>query len=87
MPIDTLIQFVTQGMLLCLGVSLPPVIVAALVGLAVSFLQAITSMQDQTLPHAAKLIAVTITIAVAAPLACASIMHFADDVMNRALPQ
>jgi type III secretion protein S len=87
MPIDTLIQFASQGMLLCLGVSLPAVIVAALVGLGVSFLQAITSMQDQTLPHAAKLIAVTITIVVVAPVSCAAILRFASEMMTQALPQ
>ena len=68
MPLDTLIQFTTQGMLLCLTVSLPVVIVAGLVGLGVSFLQAITSMQDQSISHAIKLIAVTITIVIVAPL-------------------
>ncbi|CAB3764355.1 type III secretion system export apparatus subunit SctS [Paraburkholderia humisilvae] len=87
MSIDTLIQFATRGMLLCLSVSLPAVMVAALVGLAVSFLQAITSMQDQTLPHAAKLIAVTVTIMIVAPVSCAAVLRFASDMMNQALPQ
>ena len=86
MDIDSLIRYTTEGMLLCLTVSLPPVIVAAVVGLGVSFLQAITSMQDQTLSHAVKLIAVTVVIVVAAPLSCAAILHFANEMMQAAVP-
>ncbi|AXE96575.1 type III secretion system export apparatus subunit SctS [Paraburkholderia sp. 22099] len=87
MDIDTLVRFTTQGMLLCMYVSLPIVIVAALVGLAVSFLQAITSMQDQTLSHGVKLIAVTIAIVIAAPFSAAAILHFANEIMHTAVPQ
>lgn len=86
MDTDTLVRFTTQGMLLCLTASLPPVIVAAVVGLGVSFLQAITSMQDQTLSHAVKLIAVTVTIVVAAPLSCAAVLHFANEILQAAVP-
>ena len=87
MDIDTLVRFTTQGMLLCVYVSLPIVIVAALVGLAVSFLQAITSMQDQTLSHGVKLIAVTVAIVIAAPFSAAALLHFANEIMHTAVPQ
>lgn len=87
MPLDTLIQFTTQGMLLCLTVSLPAVVVAALAGLAVSFLQAITSMQEQSVPTAAKLIAVILTIVIAAPFACSAVLHYANEMMRTVLPQ
>jgi type III secretion protein S len=86
MDVDTLVRFTTQGMLLCLTVSLPIVIVAAVVGLGVSFLQAITSMQDQTLSHAVKLIAVTVALVIAAPLSCAAVLHFANEIMQAAVP-
>lgn len=87
MEIDTLVRITMQGMLLCLYISLPIVIVAAVVGLGVSFLQAITSMQDQTLSHAVKLIAVTIAIVIAAPISSAALLHFANEVMRTAIPQ
>ncbi|MCA8023433.1 type III secretion system export apparatus subunit SctS [Burkholderia metallica] len=82
MNIDSLVHAASQGMLLCLTVSLPFVIAAAAVGLVVSFLQAVTSLQDQTLPFAAKLIAVTIVLVIAAPLSCAAILHFANTLMQ-----
>ena len=87
MPLDTLIQLTSQGMLLCLMVSLPVVVVAGLVGLGVSFLQAITSMQDQSISHAVKLVAVTVTIVIAAPFACAAVLHFANQILGAVLPQ
>jgi type III secretion protein S len=84
--IDSLVHAATQGMLLCLTVSLPVVIAAAAVGLAVSFVQAITSLQDQTLPFAIKLIAVTIVLLIVAPLSCTAILHFANEMMRTAFP-
>ena len=87
MDLDNLVQLTSRAMLLCLTVSLPVVIVAGLVGLGVSFLQAITSMQDQSISHAIKLIAVTITIVIVAPLSCAAVLHFANEMMRTVLPQ
>ncbi|QGZ65827.1 type III secretion system export apparatus subunit SctS [Paraburkholderia acidisoli] len=86
MDLDSLTGATAQGMLLCLYCSLPVVIVAALAGLAVSFIQAITSMQDQTLPHGVKLIAVVVTIIIAGPFAAAAVLHFANQMMRTALP-
>ncbi|WP_338861387.1 type III secretion system export apparatus subunit SctS (plasmid) [Mycetohabitans rhizoxinica] len=87
MDINTLIRLTMHGMLLCMYVSLPIVSVAAAVGLAVSFLQAITSMQDQALSHGVKLIAVTIAIVVGAPMSAAAVLRFANEVFQVAIPQ
>jgi type III secretion protein S len=87
MDLNTLIGFSTQAMILCLDVSLPIVVVAAGVGLAVSFVQAITSMQDQTLSHGVKLVAVVIAIAIAAPISGAAVLRFANQMMEAAAPQ
>jgi type III secretion protein S len=76
----------TQGLMLCLTISLPLVIVAAVVGLLVSFLQAATSMQESTVPHLCKLIAVTITLMIVAPMSCAALLRYANDMMRVMLP-
>lgn len=52
-----------QAMLLVVMLSAPPLIVAVLVGVTVSLLQAVMQLQDQTLPFAIKLVAVGITLA------------------------
>ncbi|MCA8002732.1 type III secretion system export apparatus subunit SctS [Burkholderia metallica] len=85
MNIDALLGLTTQGLLLCLYVSLPVVIVAAVVGLIVSFLQAITSLQDQTLSFGIKLIAVVITLVIAAPLAASAILRFSNQLLMTAV--
>ena len=60
MDYDNIIRLTSEAMLLCLMVSLPVVAVSAVVGLLVSFVQAITSLQDQSISQGTKLIAVVI---------------------------
>ncbi|HVE09073.1 MAG TPA: type III secretion system export apparatus subunit SctS [Paraburkholderia sp.] len=85
MNIDTLVGLATQGLLLCLYVSLPIVVVASGVGLLVSFVQAITSLQDQTLSFGIKLVAVVIALIVAAPLGASAILRFANQLLTTAV--
>lgn len=51
-----------EAMLLVLLVSLPPIIVASVLGVVVSLIQAITQIQEQTLSFAIKLLGVTLTL-------------------------
>jgi type III secretion protein S len=60
------VGFVSKALLLTLWLSLPPILVASLVGTLLSLLQALTQIQEQTLSFAVKLIAVGITIALTA---------------------
>jgi type III secretion protein S len=86
LDVHTMIGFAMQGMLLCLHIVLPVVVVAAVVGLVVSFLQAVTSMQDQTLSQGLKLVAVVVAIAILAPASGAAILQFANRMMQAAVP-
>ena len=65
---EQIIQLTVQGLTLVLLISLPISIVSALVGLLVSLIQAVTSLQDQTVPQAAKLLVVTVVLLIAARL-------------------
>lgn len=60
-PAD-LLNLTTTCLILVLYLSMPPIVVATVVGVLVSLLQALTQVQDQTLGFAFKLIAVTLTI-------------------------
>ncbi|PRA18939.1 MULTISPECIES: type III secretion system export apparatus subunit SctS [Pseudomonas] len=51
-----------QGMLLVVVLSAPPLIVAVVVGVLTSLVQALMQVQDQTLPFGTKLVAVGITL-------------------------
>jgi len=87
MNIDALLGLSTQALLLCLYVSLPIVIVASVVGLIVSFLQAITSLQDQTLSFGIKLVAVACALLIGAPPAASAVLRFANQLMLEAVSQ
>nr|WP_274598042.1 type III secretion system export apparatus subunit SctS [Pseudomonas fluorescens] len=52
-----------QGMYLVVILTAPPLLVAVLVGVLTSLLQALTQIQDQTLPFGVKLAAVGLTLA------------------------
>lgn len=53
-----------QGMLLVVLLSAPPLIVAVVVGVLTSLIQALMQIQDQTLPFGVKLLAVGLTLLV-----------------------
>jgi len=59
---DTLHYF-QQSLWLAILFSAPPLLVATIFGLSVSLLQAVTQIQDQTLPYVVKLAAVAVTLA------------------------
>jgi type III secretion protein S len=85
MGYDNIIRLSSEAMLLCLLVSLPVVAVSAIVGLLVSFVQAITSLQDQSISQGAKLIAVIVTLLVAAPWGASVVLRFAESLFKTAL--
>lgn len=57
-----LLDFTTKALLLVLMLSMPPIIVATVVGVLVSLVQALTQVQEQTLGFAIKLIVVIFTL-------------------------
>jgi type III secretion protein S len=62
MTADTL-NFFQQGLWMAVILSAPPLIIATLFGVIVSLLQAVTQIQDQTLPYVVKLVSVAVTVA------------------------
>jgi type III secretion protein S len=58
------LNYFQQGLWLAVVMSAPPLIIATIFGVAVSLIQAITQVQDQTLPYVVKLVAVAVTLAV-----------------------
>lgn len=62
MEVVDIVSHVVKALLLVLWLSLPPIIVASVVGTLFSLFQALTQIQEQTLSFAIKLIAVGITL-------------------------
>lgn len=68
--------YLTESMTLTMVLSMPPIIVASLVGILVSLLQALTQVQEQTLSFAIKLIAVAVTIVAMSGLLGAQMLNY-----------
>ncbi len=73
----------SQVMLLVLYLSMPTIIVASGVGLLVSLLQALTQVQEQTLPFAVKLIAVAATLAATAAFTGGEMAAYTSTLIDR----
>ncbi|GLS30838.1 type III secretion protein S [Mesorhizobium albiziae] len=58
----TLANIAVDALKLTLVLSMPTIVVATAVGLVVSVLQALTQVQEQTLPFAVKLICVSLVL-------------------------
>jgi type III secretion HrpO family protein len=72
------IQFTKEALWLVLLLSGPPVAAAAVVALVVAIAQAVTQIQEQTIQHLLKFVAVVVALLVSAPLLGGALYHFAD---------
>jgi flagellar biosynthesis protein FliQ len=72
-----LAQRAQEALLLSVAVALPVVAVAALVGLVVAVLQAATQIQDATIAHLPRFLAVAVALAVLGPWMGGQIAAFA----------
>ncbi len=63
MSIADLAYYGTNALYLCLLLSLPVIVVAAVVGTVFAVLQALTQIQEQTLSYAVKLVATVAMLA------------------------
>jgi type III secretion protein S len=79
---DTVIQLSSQALMMCLMLSLPAVVVSAVVGLLISFVQAVTSLQDSSISQGIKLLAVTVVVAITAPWAGATLLRFTQSLLD-----
>lgn len=71
-----------QTLFLSLILTGPPVLIAMLVGLVISIIQATTQIQEQTLTFVPKLIAVVVTLAVAGPWMVVQMINFTQQIFD-----
>ncbi len=76
------VSYFTQALYLTLWLSLPPIVVGALVGTLFSLFQALTQIQEQTLSFGIKLIAVTVTILLTARWIGGEMFNFGAQVFD-----
>ena len=78
----TLLSLMQNALWTALLVSAPALLVAIMVGFGVGLLQALTQIQDQTLPQAVKLVAVLLVLIIAGPLLAGPVVNITDQVLN-----
>jgi type III secretion HrpO family protein len=77
-----LLNYAQKCLIIVLRLSLVPIIVATVIGLIVSLLQALTQIQEQTLGFAVKLIAISLTIMFSASWMGAEILLYTQDIFT-----
>lgn len=81
---DMVFYISNKGLYLILLLSALPVVVATAVGLFVALVQAITHIQEQTLPFGVKLLAVCCCLFATAPWFISTMKHYAMEVLGLA---
>ena len=76
MDLEMAIDLVRNATFLALTVGAPILIVSMVVGLAISILQAVTQIQEQTLNLVPKIVLMTITMLVVLPWAIQRVMEY-----------
>lgn len=83
MSIDQSVDVVKGLMMLCLKVSVPFLLSAMIIGLIVSFFQAITSLQEQTLTFVPKALVVVVVVFILFPWLMNTMLDYTAETFNR----
>ncbi len=78
-----ILHFTSQALWLVLILSMPCVLIAAIVGTLVSLVQAVTQVQEQTLGFVAKLIGVVVVLFVTAGWMGNELHAFGELILNK----
>ncbi|UTV41889.1 type III secretion system export apparatus subunit SctS (plasmid) [Ensifer adhaerens] len=71
-----------KAMLTVLIASAPALGIAIIIGVSVGLIQALTQIQDQTLPQAVKLVAVMLALVILGPALAAQVANFASNTLD-----
>lgn len=77
------IDYAVKALYLVMILSLPPIIVASVVGIVLSLIQAITQLQEQTLAFGVKLLAVGLMLFLMGKWLSGEILRYSEDIFNR----
>ena len=77
-----ILDYAKMCLIIVLKLSLIPILVATVIGMLVSLLQALTQIQEQTLGFAVKLIAISITLLACASWMGSSLLLYTQDIFT-----
>ena len=76
-------SYASQALYLVLLISLPPIIIASVIGIMLSLIQAVTQLQEQTLTFGVKLLAVVLSLFLLGGWMSSEILRYADEIFSR----
>ncbi|MFG3452283.1 EscS/YscS/HrcS family type III secretion system export apparatus protein [Stutzerimonas stutzeri] len=79
---DIFLTLMKQALVTVLLLSAPVLGVAIVIGLGVGLFQALTQIQDQTLPQAVKLVVVLLVVIFVGPLLAGQVVSLANHVLD-----
>ena len=77
-----ILDYAQMCLIIVLKLSLIPIVVATVIGIIVSLLQALTPIQEQTLGFAVKLIAISLTLLACASWMGSSLLLYTQDIFT-----
>lgn len=79
---EYIIAIAKQALFLSLIITAPPVILALIVGLVISIVQATTQIQEMTLTFVPKLVVVVLTLVIAGPWMLVQLITFTNSALT-----
>jgi flagellar biosynthetic protein FliQ len=80
MDTDTVVTLSTQAMSLALKISIPLLGVGLVIGVLISIIQAVTSIQEQTLSFIPKVLAMAIVLVIGGPWMLNQLLSYTSDL-------
>ncbi len=75
-------EYASQALYLVLMISLPPILIASVIGIMLSLVQAVTQLQEQTLTFGVKLLAVVLSLFLLGGWMSGEILRFSEDIFS-----
>jgi len=79
---DTSIELVRTALIITLKIAAPILLAGIIVGLVISILQSVTSVQDQTLAFVPKIVVMVLAAAVLIPWIAQRLIEYAADLFS-----
>ena len=80
MDTDTVVTLATQAMSLALKISMPLLGVGLIVGVLISIIQAVTSIQEQTLAFIPKVVAMAVVLVIGGPWMLNQLLSYTSEL-------
>jgi flagellar biosynthetic protein FliQ len=79
---DTIVELVREALIIALKIGAPVLMAGMVIGLLISILQSITSIQDQTLSTVPKIVVMVFTAAMLIPWVAHRLLEYAAELLR-----